>query len=148
MTEVRRDPRDGSDGVALMRKLTGDGVLRMTRLDEAQNEHFFRLVGAPVPDDLGDGEAATIASAVGLGAVVLDERKARRIIARDLPSLTAYCSLDLLCAEQVYAALGAEAVLEAMRCALRDGRMRVPVDWRPFVTPLVGATVTAFAPAS
>src|SRR5580658_10211182 len=61
MKEMYRDPRDGSDGVVLMRQLTAKNVLQETRLDDAQNGHFLRLVGAPVPDDLGDGEAATIA---------------------------------------------------------------------------------------
>lgn len=148
MTEVRRDPRDGSDGIALMRKLTGDGVLRLTRLDDLQHEHFFRLVGAPVPDDLGDGEAAAIASAIDRGLVVLDERKARRIIARDFPRLTACCSLDLLCCEQVHSALGSAVVAEAVQNALRLGRMRVPVEWRAFVAHLTQHDSRAIVTAS
>lgn len=146
MLEMKRNPRDQGDGVVLMPKLTGDGVLGLHRLDEVQSEHFFRLVAAPVPDDLGDGEAATIAASIGLGAVVLDDRKARRILRRDFPGLGGYCSLDLLCAEPVFAALGPPGVADAVRAALRDGRMRVPLDWRPFVDQMVGKSNEAVAP--
>lgn len=136
MGEMKRDPRDGSDGTLLMRKLTGDLVLKLTRLDDAQGEHFLRLVGALVPDDLGDGEAATIASALENGSAVIDERKARRIIARDFPALQTFCSLDLLCSEQAYLAMGTDGVHGAVTCALRDGRMRIPPEWRAFVANL------------
>lgn len=136
--EVTRDPRDGSDGAPLMRRLSGQGVLKLASLDEAQTDTFFSLVGAPTPDDLGDGEAATIALAASNGGVVIDERKARRIIARDFPSISVFCSFDLLASNDVIAAFGIEGVRTSVKNALRIGRMRVLPEWRSFVQNLQG----------
>jgi predicted nucleic acid-binding protein len=135
--EMTRDPRDGGDGAALMRKLADGCVLKFARLNDAQAEQFIQLVGASVPDDLGDGEAATIACAIGNGPVVIDERKARRIIARDFVSLKTYCTLDLLCCKEVCDLIGSDAMFEAIGYALQDGRMRVPPEWKSFVSKFV-----------
>lgn len=119
-----------------MRKLTGSKILESTRLTELQNDCIFHLVGAPAPDDLGDGEAAIIASAIGNGGAVIDERKARRIIARDFPTLPTYCSLDILCSDQLFELLGSTGVSNAVTSALLLGRMRIPPEWRLYVEKL------------
>lgn len=134
MREMKRDPRDGSDGVTLMRQLTGDGVLKMTAMNDAQLQQFVNLVGAPTPDDLGDGEAATLAIALPGGRVAIDEKKARRIAARDYAKLRVYCSLDLFCCSTVVERLGPRMAAECVASALTLGRMRVPAGWREYVS--------------
>lgn len=136
MREMKRDPRDGSDGVKLMRRLTGEGVLKMTAMNDAQLEQFVNLVGAPTPDDLGDGEAATLAIALPGGCAAIDEKKARRIAGRDHKALRVYCSLDILCSEQIVDSLGDRTIAASVASALALGRMRVPVGWREHIRSL------------
>lgn len=133
MREVKRDPRDGVDGLLLMRRLTGEGVLKLAAMNDTQLERFVNLVGAPSPDDLGDGEAATLAIAMPSGCVAIDEKKARRIAARDHVALRLYCSLDIFCCGSVSDALGDRFVADCVASALAVGRMRVPLIWRDYV---------------
>ena len=120
----------------LMRRLTGEGVLKLAAMDDVQLEHFVNLVGAPTPDDLGDGEAATLAIALPRGCVAIDEKKARRIAARDYDALRVYCSLDVFCCDIVADALGNRFIADSVASALALGRMRVPPGWRDYVRAL------------
>ena len=136
MREMKRDPRDGADGVLLMRRLTGEGILRLCVMNDAQLERFVDLVGAPSPDDLGDGEAATLAVGLPGGCVAIDEKKARRIAARDHAEVKVYCSLDLICSHEVTEALGDRGVADCVAAALKLGRMRVLPQWREYLGAL------------
>jgi predicted nucleic acid-binding protein len=140
MREVKRDPRDHTDGVTLMRRLTQDGTFQLTQMNEEQVTQFVDLVGAASPDDLGDGEAAALALALPGGNVAIDEKKARKICARDFPQLGVYCSLDILASPQIYAAFGEPFVADLVQQAIKVGRMRVPFEWRSFTMALAGST--------
>jgi hypothetical protein len=98
--------------------LVTSGRLTIVSLTDLQYETFLNLTGALPPDDIGDGEAATIACAEGAGAAVIDERKAIRIAMKDFPNIKLYSSLDLLCASCVFTALGKDAVTNAVRDAI------------------------------
>lgn len=137
--ELLRDPRDGSDGQLTLRKLVHSGYLRLVAMTPTQVEHFLGLVGAPFPDDLGDGEAATIAAALGVGYIALDESKANRVVTQKHPTLRVYSSLDLFCSSKVIAALGGNVVAVAVQSAITVGRMRVPHSWRAWVNSFIVA---------
>jgi predicted nucleic acid-binding protein len=113
----------------------------MSSLNEKQMEHFLRLVGAPSPDDLGDGEAATIVCSLEHGFAAIDERKALRIVARDYPKLSVFTTLDLLCSAQAFQHWGEEEVRRRVISALQIGRMRVPHPWKAWVQQLTGSSV-------
>jgi hypothetical protein len=99
---------------------------------------FLRLTGRPPPDDLGDGEAATLACATGAGSAVIDEKKAIRIAERDFPALRVYCTLDLLSADSVGRQLGSKVLSDVVYDGIKVARMRVPREWRDWVHDLLG----------
>jgi hypothetical protein len=140
--ELIRDPRDNSDGLVTMRGLFDKGVVKLVEPTPGQSEEFVRLVGAIPPDDLGDGEAATLACARG-GFAAIDERKARRIGVRDFPDTTLYTTLDLLAAPAAFRHFGEARVREMIRRARSIGRMRVPHEWREWVAALGDAETDA-----
>lgn len=87
--EVRRNPRDRKENAAILDPLFTQGALTKVSLStaEAMLEHYLDLAaGSKDQEDLGDGEAASIAYAVHhLYAVALDERKARAVCSRRYP---------------------------------------------------------------
>ncbi len=131
--ECSRDPRDGSSGRLLIDRLESAGVLRVIKLDEQETDRFIALVGATAPDDLGDGEAATLACALKRGCAAIDERKATRIAVRDFPDLRLFTSLDLFCSPNCFVRLGRDGVANAVQAAIQNGRMRVPHTWREWL---------------
>jgi len=141
VSELRRDPRDGSDPTGLLKQLVATGALSISTLGEKQMEHFIRLVGAPSPDDLGDGEAATIVCSLEHGFAAIDERKALRIVGRDYRKLCVLTTLDLLCSQQAFHHWGEEEIRKRVMSALQIGRMRVPYSWKPWVEKLTGSVI-------
>jgi len=131
--EFKHDPRDGTDAKEIINALVSDGRLIIATLSDAQYEDFLSLTGAFPPDDIGDGEAATIVCANGVGGVAIDDRKALRIAAKNFPQIPLYSSLDILCAECIFSALGKDAVLNAVRGAINKARMRVPHLWKDWI---------------
>jgi len=70
------------------------GLISLVQLSASGFEVFLELTGAILPDDLGDGEAATTAQSFDIGAIpVVDERKATRIALQYLSSQSAQFSI-------------------------------------------------------
>lgn len=116
-------------GQAEVAALTRDGL-----------ERFRSLTDGRANETLGDGEAATIACALSLGAIALiDERKALRISAERFPSLVTATTLDVLAHPQVQSRLGLSRLSEAVFNALTRARMRVAPHYLPWVVDLIGA---------
>lgn len=139
--ELTHDPRDNSDGRTLLAKLKQQEAIAIHQLTDEQLAHFFSLVSAESPDDLGDGEAATLACAISHGNAAIDERKARRIAVRDHNNVMLFSSLDLLCSPHAYKFYGVEVVEDMVRKAVTIGRMRIPPEWRSFVASLMMSAV-------
>jgi hypothetical protein len=88
---------------------------------------FLGIVGAPAGGALGDGEAAAIAVAVSRGLdLVIDDRKARRILRQRFGQVQTYWTVDLLRARRVTATFGPDRANEYFAKARRFGRMHVP----------------------
>lgn len=136
--EFSRDPRDGSCASTVIKALTSAKCLELTTMSSAQFGIFLELTGASPPDDLGDGEAATLASAVKNGCAVIDEKKAIRISTRDFPALPIYFTVDLLCAACVEDSIGPERVKDALFNAMQLARMRLPLTWRDWIRDYLG----------
>jgi hypothetical protein len=84
-------------------------------------------VGAPAGDALGDGEAAAIAMAISRGLdLVIDDRKARRILRERFGQVRTYWTVDLLKAQRVVTALGRRCADDCFANARRFGRTHVP----------------------
>jgi len=131
--ELRHDPRTGTKGATILEQLVTKRAVKIVNLTEEQMTIFLQLVGAPIPDDLGDGEAATLACSLENGFAAIDERKAQRIASRDYDGITLLTSLDLICSDQAFEHLGTDGVREAVGHALNFGRMRVPHKWKSWL---------------
>jgi len=128
ITEIRRHPVTGvvfpADGHPLREMSSRVSILS---LEGAELNLFLAIVGAPAADALGDGEAAAIALAVSRGLdLVIDDRKARRILRESFSRVRTYWTADLLRARPVVIALGRHQADDCFAKARRFGRMHVP----------------------
>ncbi len=128
--------RQAADEVAALVHMKLIQVVPLTVDDEAL---FLSLVAGLASETLDDGEAATLACAVRLGAcAVIDERKATNLAARRFTDLEVRSTCDLLLGPDVRAALGAAGLADALFAALTDARMRVPENNAVAVVDLIG----------
>jgi predicted nucleic acid-binding protein len=129
--EVKRHPVTGVVFAAVDHPLRrSSSIVAITSLDEgAELGLFLEIVGAPAGDALGDGEAAAIAVAASRGLdLVIDERKARRLLREKFGRVRTHWTVDLLLATAVVGALGRRRADECLAKAQRVGRMHVPRD--------------------
>jgi predicted nucleic acid-binding protein len=128
LAEICRDPITGAIFPAERHPLRDTSSrISVLSLESTELELFLRIVGAPAGDALGDGEAAAIAVSVSRGLdLVIDDRKARRIVRERFTQVRTYWTVDLLRARPVVAALGRYQVDEYFTKARRFGRMHVP----------------------
>lgn len=137
--EILHNPSSSESGANALSSLIDLGLMRRHGLSENYYAVFVDLVGAEPPDGLGDGEAATIATAEELGcACVIDERKATRIALGRRPDLHVLCTVDLFCAPFVRTRFAREELASLVHQALFNARMRVPHRYRTWVVDLIG----------
>jgi hypothetical protein len=139
LAEVTSDPFSKLPGRAAIDALVRSGLIATEKLSAAAFETFLELTAASPPDDLGDGEAATIAHSFDLGAVpVIDERKATRISLSLRPEYPILHTIDILGCSAVESALTRRELSDLIFAALSHARMRVPVPCRDWVCALIG----------
>lgn len=115
------------------------GVIERIDLTGPALEAFGALVQGSSADTLGDGEAATIAIAVELGAVAaIDERKGWRISGERFPALGMATTVDLMAYESVEEVLGRQALGTAVLAALEGARMQVRAEQLEWVISRIG----------
>lgn len=137
--ELQEDRRTGRRDAALLAELVEARRVSIVSLNDAALDVFGDLVAGSAAETLDDGEAATIAYAVTHGAVpVIDERKARRICNQRFGGLRLLSSAELFMQPAVEAALGRDALRDAVFQALQNARMRVLPDYVAWVIALLG----------
>lgn len=148
LNEVQRNPAGDRRTGELLQSLESSGLLNVVRMSDDAYQRFVELTGAKPPDDLDDGEAATLAQAVSsrCGAVI-DERKANRIATAMFPHVPILSTMDLLTAPEVVARIGEDQVSELIYRALRNARMRVPPTFRGWVVGRLGVARLAHCPS-
>jgi predicted nucleic acid-binding protein len=120
-------------------ELIGAGAAEMVQLDDETSVYFEQLVIGPAAMTLDDGEAATIAYAVGHQAIaIIDERKATRICTDLFREVRIGCTVDVLAHPEVQRQLGETRLAEALFNALYRGRMRVFPQHIEWVVALIG----------
>ena len=120
--------------------LISQGLLELAELRPSDDPVYRSLVEGGFEGTLDDGEAATIAYAVGHdGLALIDERKARRICAARFPSLLFASTVEMLLHPLVAERLGESGQSEAIFLALRDARMQVPRQGLKEVIERIGA---------
>lgn len=146
--EVSRDPLDLPTAEPPLAGLVKDGLIFLEKLSPPQVVTMLELAGATEPDDLDDGEAATIAFCHHAGTTaVVDEAKARRVCRTRFPAIRVQSTLDILRCPEVAVALPGTRLAEAVFSALRVARMRVPPEHLDWVRDLIGSARVAECPS-
>jgi len=141
--EVAYHPKTKTPTGDYFSELARNGAIKIVTCSESELVEFLRLVSAAEPDDLDDGEAATLACAHRSGHAAIDERKGRRVAARDYPALSIFHTVDLIFSPQFCAFFGEQRTVEIARAARAIGRMHVPHEWLNFMKKTCGAVETA-----
>jgi hypothetical protein len=137
--EVLRNPTNGQPARPALDQLVKEGLLAYERLSERGYSEFLGLTGADPPDDLGDGEAATIAHTEEIsGVILLDERKAERVAGKRTSGVEVLNTLDFISAPCLTDAIGQERLADLTTAMLQNARMRVAPRFRVWVIELIG----------
>jgi len=120
---------------SFLHTLMANGIVMLADLTDAEYEIFHELTS--VSPSLDDGEAATIAVAAARNFLpVIDERRgrARALVKARSPAW----SLDIFRHPMAATILGDQSTIDAIYLALRDGRMRIPLEAVEDVIALIG----------
>lgn len=140
--ELERGRDKGRSAHAGVTPLIAAGYVTVIDLPEEAEDVYLSLVAGRASQTLDDGEAATLALALHLGATALiDERKALGIAATRFPALTVATTTDFLLSTQVRAVLGSQ-LADALFASLMEARMRVPDHLLDEVCACLGANRT------
>ncbi len=137
--EVLRDPSGRIPPAGIRQGLADTGLVEVRALDGTQIQLYLELASAPDPDRLDDGEAATVALAVGCGAApVLDEVKARRVYRSRFPGGLLESTAGLFRRLNEGERLSPGDLRSALYQALRQARMHVVREEREWVIRTLG----------
>lgn len=137
--EIAREPIQHADDANSFSKLLQSGVLHPHELNDAHYLNFLDLVGAAAPDSLGDGEAATIATAEQFQCMaIIDERKATRIARSRRPAHLTASTLDLYACDALTSIYSRTDLAALVFNSMQYARMRIPADRRNWVLDLIG----------
>lgn len=146
--ELRSGASNGHNDAEQLEQLIALGVINVVELGDLGAEIYGSLIEGAALRTLDDGEAATIGFAhQSSGVAVIDERKGRSICAASFPELLVASTVDLLTHENIANALGRQGQIEAILKALRNARMRVPLDQIEKVVGLIGTEQAATCPS-
>lgn len=148
LKEIQREPLPNFDRDADLAALLDINLISVVEITVEIELLAIELAGAPSPDDLDDGEAYAIASAVLMGgAVAIDESKGRRILAQRWPKLAQMFTIDLIEEVVVRRQLPSVQYADIVFNALRNSRMRVPKNKRVDIISLIGKERAKLCPS-
>ena len=140
LEELERGRDKGRQTAAALSNMIKFRLVEVADLPDAAEEIYLSLVAGPVSQTLDDGEAATLALALELGAVaIIDERKAINLARNRFPELQIVSSTELLLSDVVRSVLSTEELGSVLYAALREARMRVPNNLLETVCAYLGA---------
>ena len=136
--ELRHETSRKNGEHGFLHGLIAGGNATLGEMTDEENALFANLTSCS--PSLGDGEAATIAIAAKRQFFpIIDDRKGRVQAIHFLRGQEPGWSLDLFRHASVTSTLGETAAIEALYLALRDGRMRVPVESTEYIIGLLGS---------
>ncbi|WP_394440044.1 hypothetical protein ACGGKE_03440 [Sphingobium naphthae] len=125
--ELERGRDKGRTAYSGITPLIAAGYVAVVDLPESMEDTYLSLVAGRASQTLDDGEAATLALALHLGATALiDERKAIGIAAERFPDLTVATTTDFLLSAHARTVLDTETLAATLFASLTQARMRVP----------------------
>ena len=139
--EIRRHPIKSRDLASELDEWRTNALVEVVALDKDGRQVFDEFMAASLGSTLDDGEAATIAYVAGMpgnAVPVVDDKKATRIFRERWPGhpITDSATLFRILAETRL--LSRDTVREAVYSALRNARMRVSFEMKPWVVDLIG----------
>jgi len=137
ISELKYHPIPGKDLVSELEQLQAAELLTRTRMSEAAYEVFVRLAAVSGVGGLGIGESAAIAVAQELGGVVvLDDRKARKLVQSGFPALKIASSVRVFLGGAAGVQMSDTDLYEAFKAAQANACMGVLKDDRPLIAHL------------
>jgi predicted nucleic acid-binding protein len=137
--EIRREPDLKVPSDATLPELIREGTILVASDTDISLGLAIDLAGAAAPNDLDDGEAFAIALAVTRNAtLVLDERKARRIVQQNFPALRLMFTIEYMEEIARFAGLSPIVVSDIIYSALHYARMRVPRERCKEICAMIG----------
>jgi predicted nucleic acid-binding protein len=135
--ELKKHPKDGSDCSSLLKSLVEQNLLKPVKLSPLALELYLDLTL-----ELGDGEASVIAYTVTQNqcAVVIDERKARRICQERFQLAPMFCTIDLFQEYLFRTRPNQQEFRQLLFNAVKIGRMRILTEeHETWVKEILGA---------
>jgi predicted nucleic acid-binding protein len=127
LIELESGREKGRQAASVVADLISKGLIEQVPLSPSGEQVFLDLIVGAQSDTLDDGEAATIATALGRSAIaVIDERKATNLCQRRYPSLIVKSTTDILLSSQVRGSMEEDHLADCIFGALVNARMRVP----------------------
>jgi len=112
----------------LLTRMIDEQIVRVVELEGEALQMFFGLVSGSASQSLGDGEAATLAFAHGMGCTAaIDEKKATRLAADRFGSLRLVTTVDILAHDAVRTSVGDGLLADATFQALWVARSMHPI---------------------
>ena len=148
--EIRRHPIGSRELTRELNAWRTKTLVEVVALDDRNRPVFDELTRSSLRTSLDDGEAATIAYAVGMssnGLPVIDEKKATRLYRERWPGRPLVDSATLFRVLAHTGRLSKERARRAVYSALRYARMRVSFHMKPWVVELIGAERAAECPS-
>jgi predicted nucleic acid-binding protein len=137
--ELRDDARSQRNDGAELERLISRGIVQIAEVGKLRDVIFETLLMGSGPNTLDDGEAATIAYAIELGAIpILDEKKGHRICGERYPAVTVGNTVDVLAHPAVEHTLSRPVLADYVFNALQFSRMRVFSHHTDWVIRLIG----------
>lgn len=126
VTELRRGTPLGHSDATDLEELLAEGLAETMKVPVPAQSEYVALVSGSSANSLGDGEAATIASAYATGGwAAIDERKARRICVERYGEVKLASTVDLLSHPEVVDAFTGHELSAALLAALEVANMQV-----------------------
>lgn len=137
LNEVHRHPVPGSDHGTVLEELGTLGMLKVVRMTGEEYETYLSLVQGSITSRLDNGESAAIALTTRGLPIVLDENKARGVVARAYPNVNFCSTLRLFLTAGKRGAWSTGHVQKLVLSARQHARMGVPRDDRELLGTLM-----------
>lgn len=137
--EIKSDPATKTAAAPILGALIDRSLLQKGPISGTAHATFMALLEGRTDTSLDDGEAAAIAHVLDRGGtLVLNDRTALGVVARQFPFLQPLNSIDILSAPAVLDGLGRDACADLVYRALYHARMRVRDSAKTWVADLIG----------
>ena len=132
--ELQRGIKMGHSDATDLNELLSQGLADTLKVPTSAQSEYIALVSGSSSSSLGDGEAATIASAYVMRAWAgIDERKARRVCRDRYKSVKVASTLDILAHPDVLASFSEDEFSSALLAALEVANMQVQKEHMEWV---------------